>query len=211
MSHSLDGASVKAMMEGVARHVIDNADMLGDADRAIGDGDHGVGMRRGFEGALDALATQNPQTPEQVMKAVGTAIMAKTGGAAGAVFGTLFRAGAKALEGQQALDAKGFAAFLEMALEAVVKRGGVVPGQKTMVDALAPAAAAARSAADASLADALNAVAAAAGDGVEATKGMIATTGKARSLGERSLGFVDPGAVSVSLIFNAMRDAASKN
>ena len=211
MTQSLDGASVRAMMESVARHIIANADMLGDADRAIGDGDHGIGMRRGFEGALEALATQNPQTPEQVMKSVGTAIMAKTGGAAGAVFGTLFRAGSKALEGQQTLDAKGFANFLEVALDAVVKRGGVVPGQKTMVDALAPAAAAAKSAASDSLVAALNAAAAAAQGGVEATKSMVATTGKARSLGERSLGFVDPGAVSISLILNAMRDAASVN
>jgi dihydroxyacetone kinase-like protein len=211
MTYVLDGASVMAMMERVARHIIANADMLGDADRAIGDGDHGIGMRRGFEGALEALAAQKPQTPDQVMKAVGTAIMAKTGGAAGAVFGTLFRAGAKALEGKKTLDAGGFAAFLEIALEAVVKRGGVVPGQKTMVDALAPATAAARAKAGSSLMDALNAAAAAAQGGTEATKNMVATTGKARSLGERSLGFVDPGAVSVSLIFNAMRDAASMN
>lgn len=198
-------------MEGVCRHVIANADILSEADRAIGDGDHGVGMRRGFEAALEALTTQNPQTPEQVMKCVGTAIMAKTGGAAGAVFGTLFRSGAKTLEGKDRLDAAGLAAFLASALEAVVKRGGVVKGQKTMVDALAPAVAAAQAAAGASLAESLAAVASAAQLGVEATKGMVATTGKARSLGERSLGFVDPGAVSISFIFNAMRDGASAN
>lgn len=198
-------------MEGVCRHVIANADILSEADRAIGDGDHGVGMRRGFEAALEALTTQNPQTPEQVMKCVGTAIMAKTGGAAGAVFGTLFCSGAKTLEGKDRLDAAGLAAFLASALEAVVKRGGVVKGQKTMVDALAPAVAAAQAAAGASLAESLAAVASAAQLGVEATKGMVATTGKARSLGERSLGFVDPGAVSISFIFNAMRDGASAN
>lgn len=211
MTQSIDGAAVRTLMEGVCRHVIANADILSEADRAIGDGDHGVGMRRGFEAALEALTTQNPQTPEQVMKSVGTAIMAKTGGAAGAVFGTLFRSGAKALEGNDRLDAAGLAAFLASALEAVVKRGGVVQGQKTMVDALAPAAAAAQAAAGASLAESLAAVASAAEQGVEATKGMLATTGKARSLGERSLGFVDPGAVSISFIFNAMRDGASAN
>ena len=142
---------------------------------------------------------------------MGTAIMAKTGGAAGAVFGTLFRSGAKALEGKAHLDAAGFAAFLEAALDGVVKRGGVVQGQKTMVDALAPAAAAVKAVAGGSLGQALDAAATAAQQGVESTKAMVATTGKARSLGERSLGFVDPGAVSISLIFNAMRDGASGN
>jgi dihydroxyacetone kinase-like protein len=198
-------------MEGVCRHVVANEEVLSEADRAIGDGDHGVGMRRGFEAALEALTSQNPQTPEQVMKAVGTAVMAKTGGAAGAVFGTLFRSGAKALDGKEHLDTAGFAAFLEAALDGVVKRGGVVQGQKTMVDALAPAAAAAKAAASGSLAQSLEATATAAQQGVESTKAMVATTGKARALGERSLGFVDPGAVSISLIFNAMRDGASGN
>ena len=211
MTQSLDGAALHTLMEGVCRHIVANADVLSEADRAIGDGDHGIGMRRGFESALEALNTQNPQTPEQVMKTMGTAIMAKTGGAAGAVFGTLFRSGAKALEGKAHLDAAGFAAFLEAALDGVVKRGGVVQGQKTMVDALAPAAAAVKAVASGSLGQALDAAATAAQQGVESTKAMVATTGKARSLGERSLGFVDPGAVSISLIFNAMRDGASGN
>jgi phosphoenolpyruvate---glycerone phosphotransferase subunit DhaL len=211
MTQSLDGAALRTLMEGVCRHIVANADVLSEADRAIGDGDHGIGMRRGFEAALEAMDTQNPQTPEQVMKTIGTAIMAKTGGAAGAVFGTLFRSGAKALEGKAQLDAAGFAAFLEAALDGVVKRGGVVQGQKTMVDALAPAAAAVKAIAGGSLGQALDAAATAAQQGVESTKAMVATTGKARSLGERSLGFVDPGAVSISLIFNAMRDGASGN
>jgi dihydroxyacetone kinase-like protein len=211
MTQSLDGAALRTLMEGVCRHIVANADFLSEADRAIGDGDHGIGMRRGFEAALEAMDTQNPQTPEQVMKTIGTAIMAKTGGAAGAVFGTLFRSGAKALEGKAQLDAAGFAAFLEAALDGVVKRGGVVQGQKTMVDALAPAAAAVKAIAGGSLGQALDAAATAAQQGVESTKAMVATTGKARSLGERSLGFVDPGAVSISLIFNAMRDGASGN
>lgn len=211
MTQSLDGAALRTLLEGVCRHIVANADVLSEADRAIGDGDHGVGMRRGFEAALEALTSQNPQAPDQVMKAVGTAVMAKTGGAAGAVFGTLFRSGAKALEGKEHFDAAGFAAFLEAALDGVVKRGGVVQGQKTMVDALAPAAVAARAAAGDSLTQSLEAAAAAAQQGVESTKSMVATTGKARSLGERSLGFVDPGAVSISLIFNAMRDGASGN
>lgn len=204
----MNGDAVKAMMEAAARAIIANVDVLSEADRATGDGDHGVGMRRGFEAALDALAGLTSPTPEQVMKAVGTAIMAKGGGASGAIFGTLFRSGAKALERKTDLDGAGLAAFLATASEAVQKRGGVTVGQKTMVDALAPAAEAASGVAD--LKEALSRAATAAEQGVEATKGMLATTGKARSLGERSLGHIDPGALSVSIILRAMRDHISQ-
>jgi dihydroxyacetone kinase-like protein len=125
------------------------------------------------------------------------------------VFGTLFRAGGKALEGRDRLDADGFALFLESGLEAVMTRGGCKVGQKTMVDALAPAAAAAAASRTASLSDAVAAATTAAREGAEATRGMVATTGKARSLGERSLGHVDPGAISVTLILGAMNDHLS--
>src|SRR5690606_11490981 len=131
-------------------------------------------------------------------------VLSQTGGAAGAIFGTLFRSGGKAFAGKDAVDGDAFAAFLENGLEAVLKRGGVTEGQKTIIDALAPAARAAR-AAGGSLADVSAAAARGALDGVEATKGMIATTGKARSLGERSIGHPDPGAISVSIILVATR------
>ena len=206
MIDTLDAAGARTMLNAVARHVIANVDRLTDADLAIGDGDHGIGMRRGFEGALDGLATADPGSVEVAFKAVGTAIVSQTGGAAGAVFGTWFRAGAKALAGADSVDGARFAAFLEAGLEAVLKRGGVVPGQKTMVDALAPAAAAARECAPAGLQPTLVAAAAAASQGLEATRNMVATTGKARSLGQRSLGHVDPGAITVVLILTAMRD-----
>ena len=105
----MTGDEVRAMMLGVAQAIIANVDVLSEADRATGDGDHGVGMRRGFEAAELAVMVLEAPTPEQVMKAVGTAIMAKGGGASGAIFGTLFRAGSKALEGKSSLDAAGFA------------------------------------------------------------------------------------------------------
>ena len=211
-ANGLDGAATRELMMAVSRRMIDSVDILTDADRAIGDGDHGIGMRRGFEAALEALEKQDEALPpDAVMKAVGMGIMGKTGGAAGAVFGTLFRSGGKALEGRDVMDAAGFAAFLQAALEAVLKRGQVTEGQKTMVDALAPAARAASGAADRSFAEVVVIASGAAASGVEATRDMVATTGKARSLGERSLGHVDPGAVSVSIILAAMRDHVSRN
>ena len=132
--------------------------------------------------------------------------MARTGGAAGAVFGTFFTAGSAALADCDALDGAHFAKFLQLGLEGVEKRGGAGEGQKTMIDALAPAARAAASVRQEPLPVVVGVAADAATAGVEATKDMIATTGKARTLGERSLGHPDPGALSMSLILEAMRD-----
>jgi dihydroxyacetone kinase-like protein len=205
MHDKLTPATTREMLLAVSRHIVDSVDMLTAVDQAIGDGDHGIGMRRGFAAVLEQLQAP-PETVEAAFKVAGTAIMSKAGGAAGAVFGTLFRSGSAALAGRDSLDAEGLAAFLQHGLEAVEKRGNSRPGMKTMLDALAPAAVAAVKAAPEGLPASARAAAAAAAAGVEATKSMIATTGKARTLGERSLGHADPGAVSMSLILEAMRD-----
>lgn len=210
MVEKLDAEGARRLLIAVSQALIDQTDILTDADLKIGDGDHGIGMRRGFEAALEALQAGALDSVEATFKATGTAILSNTGGAAGAVFGTLFRSGAKAFAADGSMDGDGFAGFLEEGLTAVLKRGGVVEGQKTMVDALAPAARAARAAADAGLATATAAAAEGALQGVEASKAMIATTGKARSLGERSIGHPDPGAISVSLILAATRDFVAK-
>jgi dihydroxyacetone kinase-like protein len=206
MHNSLTPAQAGKLLEAVSRHIVDSVDLLTSVDQAIGDGDHGVGMRRGFSAVLEQLQAQPPQTVEAAFKAAGAAIMSKAGGAAGAVFGTLFRSGSAAFAGRSSLDADALASFLQQGLEAVEKRGGSRPGMKTMLDALAPAAAAAVKASPEGLPATVRAAATAAEEGVEATKSMIATTGKARTLGERSLGHADPGAVSMSLILQAMRD-----
>src|SRR6187402_2900586 len=152
MADTIDVNASTDMLKVVSRSVIDQTDVLTYADLAIGDGDHGIGMRRGFEAALESLDTAPPDSIENVFKAVGTAILSKTGGAAGAIFGTLFRAGSRPLADRDTLDGAGFAAFLETGLEAVLKRGGVTEGQKTMIDAIAPAARAARAKSGAGLA-----------------------------------------------------------
>jgi dihydroxyacetone kinase-like protein len=206
MHDSLTPAATRELLEAVSQHIVDSVDLLTTVDQAIGDGDHGIGMRRGFSAVLEQLQAQPPETVEAAFKAAGTAIMAKAGGAAGAVFGTLFRSGSAAFAGRSSLDAEGLAGFLQQGLKAVEQRGGSRPGMKTMLDALAPAAAAAANTCPEGLPATVRAAAKAAAEGVEATKSMIATTGKARTLGERSLGHPDPGAVSMSLILQAMLD-----
>ena len=197
---------VRLMMLQVADAIIEAEPMLSQADRDLGDGDHGLGMKRGMEAVKAQLEPMEPTSVEQVFVTTGTAMMTSMGGASGAIFGTVFRAGGKALAGRAAFDAEGLALLLEAALEGVMKRGGAKPGDKTMVDALAPAAEKAQSVAGTPLPDAMEAVAAAAEAGRDASKDMIATMGRAKTLGERSLGHPDAGAVSVAIIFGTMRD-----
>lgn len=188
----------------VSEHRID----LIELDRAIGDGDHGENMDRGFTAVTAKLAVTGPESAGDVLKTVATTLMSTVGGAAGPLYGTAFLRGAKAADGD--LDAAGVAAVLEAALEGIKARGKAEPGEKTMVDAWTPAAEAARAAADAgrSPAEALRAAADAAAEGAEATVPMVATKGRASYLGERSAGHRDPGAESSSLLLAAAAEAA---
>lgn len=197
---------VRLMMLKVADAIIEAEPMLSQADRDLGDGDHGLGMKRGMEAVKAQLEPMEPSSVEQVFVATGTAMMTSMGGASGAIFGTVFRAGGKALAGRATFDSEGLALLLEAALEGVMKRGGAKPGDKTMIDAVAPAAAKARESASQSLTDALKVVSEAAEAGKEASKAMIAQFGRAKTLGEACLGFPDAGACSVVVMLNAMRN-----
>lgn len=200
---------VRLMMMQVADAIIEAEPMLSKADRDLGDGDHGLGMKRGMEAVKAQLGALDPTTAEQVLVTTGTAMMTSMGGASGAIFGTLFRSGGKALTAAGRFDAASLPLFLETAVEAIMKRGGAKPGDKTMIDALAPAAAKAREVASLDLPQALVAIAEAAEAGKEASKAMIAQFGRAKTLGEACLGFPDAGALSVTVILNAMRDYVS--
>jgi phosphoenolpyruvate---glycerone phosphotransferase subunit DhaL len=201
---------VRLMMLQVADRIIESEAMLSQADRDLGDGDHGLGMKRGMEAVKDKLADLEPASVEPVFATTGMAMMSSMGGASGALFGTVFRAGAKALTGRPVLDSEGLALFLEGALEGVMKRGGAKVGDKTMIDALSPAAEAARAAVALPLREALKVVADAAESGKEASRAMIAQFGRAKTLGEACIGFPDAGALSVTVILATMRDYANE-
>lgn len=197
------------MMLAVADKIIESEPILTDADRALGDGDHGVGMERGMNAVKEALAQEEFSSTGKVFMAVGMAMMSSMGGASGAVFGTLFRSGGKAIKDAEVLDAAGIVAMFKEGTEGVMTRGGAKPGDKTMVDALLPAAEAGEKAAAATVYEALVAIAAGAEAGKEASKDMVATMGRAKTLGEKSLGKADAGAVSVAIIAATMRDFAA--
>ncbi|HEY1083040.1 MAG TPA: dihydroxyacetone kinase subunit L, partial [Prosthecobacter sp.] len=143
---------------------------------------------------------------EKAFSSVGMAMMSSMGGASGAIFGTFFRNGGKALAGKETLDAAGLAAFLQAGVDGVKQRGGAAVGDKTVVDAMQPAAGKAAEVAGQPLPEAVTAVHEAALAGLEASKDMIAKFGRAKTLGEACLGFPDAGALSVTVIIGAMKD-----
>lgn len=198
-----------AMLEQVADAIIAAEPELTDADRNLGDGDHGLGMKRGMTAVKEKLSEGGIESVGKAFMAVGMAMMSSMGGASGAVFGTLFRNGGKALKDNVTLDSAGLAEFLKAGCEGVMARGGAKPGDKTMVDALHPAQAAAVLAVGKPIGEALAEVAAAAEAGREASKDLIATMGRAKTLGEASIGHPDAGACSVAIIFRCMATFAS--
>lgn len=206
----LNAEDVKAMLIAVADTVIANEDVLGDADRQLGDGDHGIGMSRGFTAAKSQLEALEPTSVSQVFTTTGMALMSTMGGASGAVFGMLFQSGGMAIADAEGLDAATLSTFLDASAQGVMNIGKAKPGDKTMVDALVEAQNAVAKAKDGTIAEALAAAAEGAREGKEKTKDMIAQHGRARTLGDKCIGHPDAGAVSVSIIFHAMRDFAAK-
>ncbi len=191
----LDERRRRELIEAVAKAVIDHAEELTTLDRAIGDGDHGANMRRGFEAVLADLDALAQKTLPEALKAAGMQLVMKVGGASGPLYGTLFMTLGKSLP--EAADRKAFAEALKAAIAAVKARGKSDAGQKTMLDVLVPVEQAIADGAD--IADVARRAHAAA----EATIPMLATRGRASFLGERSIGHMDPGARSSALIVDA--------
>ncbi|MDU5762304.1 MAG: dihydroxyacetone kinase subunit DhaL [Schaalia odontolytica] len=208
---SLDAAWARRWIELAATDVAEQRDYLVDLDRAIGDGDHGENMDRGFKAAVEALGQAQPGSVAEVLKTVAKTLMSTVGGAAGPLYGTAFLRASKAA-GDGELDGAGVAAVIAGALDGIQARGKATTGEKTMVDAWTPALEAARAAAESGSdgAAVLEAAATAAEAGAAATEPMLATKGRASYLGERSIGHLDPGAVSTSLILRAAVRAAGE-
>ena len=208
---SLDAAWARRWIESSAADIAEQRDYLVDLDRAIGDGDHGENMDRGFKAAVEALGQAQPGSVAEVLKTVAKTLMSTVGGAAGPLYGTAFLRASKAA-GDGDLDGAGVAAVIAGALDGIQARGKATTGEKTMVDAWTPALEAARAAAESGgdPAAVLEAAATAAEAGAAATEPMRATKGRASYLGERSIGHLDPGAVSTSLILRAAVRAADE-
>ncbi|GAA2147992.1 dihydroxyacetone kinase subunit DhaL [Actinomadura napierensis] len=206
----MDGPAFASWIRHAAELVSADAERLTRLDAAIGDGDHGHNLHRGFTAAVAALPDGAP--PGKVLVAAGRAIVSKTGGASGPLYGTALRRAGKALGDAAEADAAALGAALKAALDGVQELGQANEGDKTMIDALAPAVAAYEAAlADgADLAACVRAASDAADAGAAATVPMQARKGRASYLGPRSVDHLDPGASSTALILRALADVTGQ-
>jgi phosphoenolpyruvate---glycerone phosphotransferase subunit DhaL len=200
----LDEAAMRRLISAAAEEVIAHASELTALDQAIGDGDHGINMKRGSEavlGKLDAIASQ---PPGEAVKSIGKTLVMTVGGASGPLYGSFFMALGDAIIAGKRLPEDLADAFAS-GVEAVSKRGRSKPGEKTMLDVLAPVLDALR--AKAGRPDLPRRLCIVASEAAEKTAPMLATKGRASFLGERSIGHVDPGARSSCLIVHAVCNA----
>ncbi|ORE94497.1 hypothetical protein ATO13_10496 [Stappia sp. 22II-S9-Z10] len=196
---------VAALIEAAAATIAAHRDELSELDRAIGDGDHGHNVARGFE-ALTAAADEIAALPfGKALQKAGTTLVMKVGGASGPLFGSALMAAGKASGDDAPRSAAEVATLLDAAIEAVKSRGKSDVGAKTMLDVLAPVADALRTGGT------TGAVREAAAAALEATRPMIATKGRAAFLGERSAGHLDPGARSSALLVDAACTVAERS
>jgi phosphoenolpyruvate---glycerone phosphotransferase subunit DhaL len=192
---SLDRAAREKLVRALAGSVIEHADELTSLDQAIGDGDHGLNMKRGFEAVLAALPDLADKSLPEMLKAIGMTLVMKVGGASGPLVGTFFMELGKALPEQP--SRADLVAATEKAIEAVKARGRSDAGQKTLLDVLVPVHAVLAGGGDA------KAIAAEAVQAADRTTPMQAIRGRASFLGERSIGHMDPGSRSASLLIGA--------
>lgn len=181
--------------------ITEHAAELSDLDSAIGDGDHGTNMKRGFA-AVTGVLDEDFETVDALLKRVGSTLVSSVGGASGPLYGTFYLRMGTSQKGATELDAASLLGAMSTGVEGIEARGKAGIGEKTMLDAWMPALEA-FGRAGGSLADALRAGAEAAAAGRDATEPMVATKGRASYLGERSAGHIDPGAASTALIWQA--------
>ncbi|WP_413249606.1 dihydroxyacetone kinase subunit DhaL [Sinomonas flava] len=205
---ALDTAWAERWLRESARVIAEHRQELIDLDRAIGDGDHGENMDRGFAAIVAKFDEEPPASLAGALKMAAMMLMSKVGGAAGPLYGTAFLRASTAIGDAEALDGPAVARMLAAGRDGIVARGKAEPGDKTMVDAWTPAVDAAAGGADGHAA--LGAAADAAEAGAQATKPLVARKGRASYLGQRSAGHLDPGAVSTALILRAAVTATAE-
>ena len=191
----------------IAERITANKDFLTELDREIGDSDHGINMARGFQAVMEKLSP-NDTDIGATLKKTGMTLLSKVGGASGPLYGTAYMEAGKITAGKTELTHEDMKAVLEAAIAGIQKRGKAVRGEKTMLDAIIPAAEtfSAKISEGSDMAGALEAACESAKEGVEYTKTLIATKGRASYLGERSIGHQDPGATSAMITLEAIRD-----
>lgn len=203
---SVSGLRVIEIINKIADVIEENKLFLTELDAAIGDGDHGLNMSKGFQAVKEKLKEDNGSNIGDILKKTGMTLVSNVGGASGPLYGTAFMKAAMVVNGKSEIDIKDFEQILQAALDGIKIRGKAQLNEKTMIDALEPALNALIDASEKGMSskEALKEAVEAAKKGVEHTKEIIATKGRASYLGERSIGHQDPGAASSALILNTI-------
>lgn len=208
----MDAGTVRSWLAASAAVLHEQRDYLTQLDAAIGDADHGTNMDRGFAAVVERLESEDAsQLPGRLLLTAGSTLVSTVGGASGPLWGTALRRAGRTLGEAETFGPDELAAALAAALAGVVELGAASEGEKTMVDALAPAVRVLRErvADGAGLAEALAAARDASENGMRATVPLQALKGRASYLGERSIGHQDPGATSTALILAALERSAA--
>lgn len=208
MADSVDYAVLVRILRTAAEKIKANRDYLSKLDSATGDGDHGMAVYKVADAITATIDKDTSKDIKTLLKDMGWAVMSTDAGSTSPLYGSLFMGMSESIAGTGALDCQAFVKMLEQGVAKLRKNTKAEVGGKTMIDTLVPAMAAIRAAADAGkgLAQALSDGADAAVKGAESTIAMKATFGRAKNIGERSIGHVDPGATSMSLLFTGIRE-----
>lgn len=199
------------LLQSGANRVKENHELLSRLDSATGDGDHGTTMKRTADAILESVQTCENKAIGPLLEHAGWNVMSVDGGSTSPLLGSFFMGMAEAADTGPELDAPAVAAIFEAGLAKFRSQTPAQVGDKTMIDALVPAVHALRQAADqgCGVDEALACAAVAAEQGAESTKTLQARFGRARNLGPRTVGHVDPGATTISLLFAGFRDAVT--
>ena len=203
--------NAKELVRDLVQVIEENKAWLSEIDGAVGDGDHGINMAKGFSMVGDGLNEQ-PDDIGSLLNYVGMTLLTHIGGAMGPIYGTFFMKMGKAAMGKKSLEASDVSGMLTAALEGVVKRGGAEVGDKTLVDTLHAAEQAFNKAIESgsTLDKSLDDMMAAARTGMESTKDMVAKKGRSSRLGERSRGTIDAGSASCYLILESLGESIKR-
>lgn len=194
-----------AMLSAMRGSIAGHKDYLTELDSAIGDADHGINMERGFSAVEAKLPSLEGACCGTILKTAGMALLSTVGGASGPLYGTAFMYAGNVLMGKREFGAEDAAKAMDEAVKGVIKRGNAAAGDKTMVDVLLPVSAFMCSEAFLKMTgpDAAAEVERIAEEAMQSTEGMKANRGRASFLAERSVGHLDPGAVSSYLLISA--------
>ena len=204
----MDAKKITEILHALSSKIDKEKEFLTELDNVIGDGDHGINMARGFKAVDARIDTLETEDIGEILRTAGMTLVSTVGGASGPLYGTAFMKAGMTMSKKTQMSLSDFLACLNAAVEGVKMRGKSVQGEKTMLDAMIPALEAMNKAIEQGLtsADVLKCGTEAARQGVEYTKTIIATKGRASYLGERSIGHQDPGATSFTNMLEAVYD-----